>query len=346
MRAEITRRKEYIVVRALEGHLDVLSSAAYNGGLRKAKAVINAHVPEDFDEDVENFFGQFLEKFEFESEFEDINRNDAVGMMTAADMENASVFEHGEVTAIATAGLVRMGTMNIILLIRDNVSVEGMTNAVITATEAKTAALIDLDVRDMQGSIVTGTPTDAIAVVCHRDDKGIKYCGTATEIGRQIYETTRKAVEDAFSREENMPRSRDILKRLEEVGITLDDIVSSAMMLYIDDDRFSRAEVAEKLKEEIRKECSDMNIALLISSAFYLDEEASKRRGIADDPVNLVADEMIGIDIAEYIGGKKALFNFAYYDRKKPGILSRLSPFFDDIIGGLIAGCMTKILSR
>uniref|UniRef100_UPI002635B178 phosphatidylglycerophosphatase A n=1 Tax=Thermococcus sp. TaxID=35749 RepID=UPI002635B178 len=64
---------------------------------------------------------------------------------------------------------------------------------------------------------------------------------------------------------------------------------------------------------------------------------------VEGDPVNLVADELIGIDVAEYIGGKMALFNFFYYDTKKPGILAELPPFLDDAIGGFIAGCMTKL---
>jgi hypothetical protein len=31
---------------------------------------------------------------------------------------------------------------------------------------------------------------------------------------------------------------------------------------------------------------------------------------------------------------------------KKPGILSRLPIFLDDAIGGLIAGCMTKLFEE
>ena len=64
------------------------------------------------------------------------------------------------------------------------------------------------------------------------------------------------------------------------------------------------------------------------------------------DPVNILSDELIGIAIGEYIGGKKALFNFVRYDMKKPGILSRLPIFLDDAIGGLIAGCMTKLFEE
>jgi len=62
-----------------------------------------------------------------------------------------------------------------------------------------------------------------------------------------------------------------------------------------------------------------------------------------EDPSFFVADEILGMSIANYIGGTNAIFNFIRYDTKKPGVLSELDPMLDDIIGGLIAGIMTKI---
>jgi alpha-ribazole phosphatase CobZ len=62
-----------------------------------------------------------------------------------------------------------------------------------------------------------------------------------------------------------------------------------------------------------------------------------------DDPVCLVADELLGIDIAEYIAGSRGVFEFVRYDKAKPGVLGKLPPFLDDVVGGLIAGIMSKI---
>jgi alpha-ribazole phosphatase CobZ len=62
------------------------------------------------------------------------------------------------------------------------------------------------------------------------------------------------------------------------------------------------------------------------------------------DPISLVADETLGIAIANYIGGTLAIHNFLYYDRMKPGISKRLSPFMDDAVCGLVAGVMSKVL--
>ncbi len=145
---------------------------------------------------------------------------------------------------------------------------------------------------------------------------------------------------------------RPILKRLEERGIYLEDMVSTALELYVPpvegEAGPGEQELERRLEVTIKKECSDVNVALLLAAALHSDEEEIRkgRAGKAgeEDAACIVADELIGIDIAEYIGGKKALFNFFYYDTRKPGILSQLDVFMDDAIGGLIAGCMSKML--
>jgi phosphatidylglycerophosphatase A len=50
--------------------------------------------------------------------------------------------------------------------------------------------------------------------------------------------------------------------------------------------------------------------------------------------------------IAECIGGTYARFEFTRYDQKKPGILSKLGPFLDDAVAGLIAGCTSRLYSE
>lgn len=130
-----------------------------------------------------------------------------------------------------------------------------------------------------------------------------------------------------------------LLSMLESRGITLEKMLDTALELYIGDER---AEIREKLRELMLRYLGDINVQALLLSALLLEENFS----VEGDPVNLVADELIGIDIAEYIGGKMALFNFFYYDTKKPGILAELPPFLDDAIGGFIAGCMTRLFQE
>lgn len=142
----------------------------------------------------------------------------------------------------------------------------------------------------------------------------------------------------------------NILKVLGRYGVTLESMWESAVALYEpcgDLNAESKLEIQKRFKSEVEKQLLDPNVYLLIDAALYLDEkhklsDSEKRSG----PAFILADELIGMAIAEFIGGKKALFNFIRYDKAKPGILSKLDVFLDDAIAGLIAGCMTKIFEN
>lgn len=139
-----------------------------------------------------------------------------------------------------------------------------------------------------------------------------------------------------------------ILSQLQEKGITLNDIIDAALALYTPcrdvDNKKTIDEIREKLEKMIIRQCQDINVSTLVKSAIYLDDELKKGKlKINGDPVNVLSDELIGMAIAEYIGGKKALFNYVRYDSKKPGIIAKLGVFLDDAVSGLIAGCMTRV---
>ncbi|NIM46168.1 MAG: phosphatidylglycerophosphatase A [Nitrososphaeria archaeon] len=105
-----------------------------------------------------------------------------------------------------------------------------------------------------------------------------------------------------------------------------------------------KGEIERRLRRLIQSRCEDVNVHLLIRAALYLDDElAEDRVEVEGDPVNLLCDEFLGMSIAEYIGGKSALFNYVRYDMRKPGVLSELGVFLDDVIAGLITGCMTRL---
>ena len=65
-----------------------------------------------------------------------------------------------------------------------------------------------------------------------------------------------------------------------------------------------------------------------------------------NDLTCLIADEVIGMSIAKYVGGYKGLFDYVRYDKAKPGILARLGPFMDDVIAGLIGGVSANMYTR
>ena len=65
-----------------------------------------------------------------------------------------------------------------------------------------------------------------------------------------------------------------------------------------------------------------------------------------NDHACLIADEVLGLSIAKYIGGYKGLFDYVRYDKAKPGILGKLGPFMDDVIAGLIGGVSSNMYTR
>ena len=139
----------------------------------------------------------------------------------------------------------------------------------------------------------------------------------------------------------------EIEQRLLNRGISCEDIVAAAMELYVSHG-MPEDQAAAEIKRKIIKYFDDPNVSSLLLGAILLEDELfckRKNSEIADDPVFLLSDEIIGMAIAECIGGTYARFEFTRYDQKKPGILSKLGPFLDDAIAGLIAGCTSRLYS-
>ncbi|WP_214084295.1 phosphatidylglycerophosphatase A [Methanoculleus sp.] len=140
----------------------------------------------------------------------------------------------------------------------------------------------------------------------------------------------------------------EIERRLKENGIRRSEIVAAAMELYVPHG-IEVDEAARRLDEKIGKALEDPNVSSLLLGAILLEDELYLKRKnseIADDPVFLLSDEIIGMAIAEVIGGTYARFEFTRYDQKKPGILKELGPFLDDAVAGLIAGCTSRLYSE
>ncbi|MHA7971768.1 adenosylcobinamide amidohydrolase [Rhizobium sp. CAU 1783] len=127
---------------------------------------------------------------------------DAVQMMTSRDVtkHHQAVRQSGEATGfcLATVGLAnagrvgadtphsgQAGTINLVAHIDQPLDEAGLIEALSIATEARTAAVIDLGwTRD--GLVVTGTGTDCIAVACPVADQRETYAGLHTGAGRAI----------------------------------------------------------------------------------------------------------------------------------------------------------------
>jgi alpha-ribazole phosphatase CobZ len=148
--------------------------------------------------------------------------------------------------------------------------------------------------------------------------------------------------------------NRDIRDVLESIGITLDDIVSAALELYFPHPGVETREKAEaRFRREMDLALSDPNLALLIYAGVLLEKEGKrsnlpniKASDYENDLTCLIADEVLGLSIAQYIAGYKGLFDYVRYDKAKPGILGTLGPFMDDVIAGLIGGVSSNMYTR
>lgn len=138
-----------------------------------------------------------------------------------------------------------------------------------------------------------------------------------------------------------------IEEKLAENGADPESILDAAMALYVPHG-LDPADARGRLRDRIAHALTDPNVSSLLLGAVLLEDALYNRPDseIADDPVFLLSDEIIGMAIAEVIGGTYARFEFTRYDQQKPGILGELGPFLDDAVAGLIAGCTSRLYSE
>ncbi len=147
--------------------------------------------------------------------------------------------------------------------------------------------------------------------------------------------------------------SPPLLKYLEDHGITLNDLIDTALEFYVPHPGVeTKAKATKILTEEFIDALSDVNVATLEVAAFQTQQEAEAGRipGLTKERFQgrpgLVADEMIGMAIADYLAGTKGIFEFTRFDQAKPGILKRLGALSNDAIGGLVAGVSSNMYTR
>jgi|AMWB02.1.fsa_nt_gi adenosylcobinamide amidohydrolase len=154
-----------------------------------------------------------------------LRREDVAQMSTAADMDNLAVvtktYEPFIVTALVTAGAETnalrtgvdegthiegeelKGTVNILVLTNARLTDGAMARAIITITEAKTAAFEDLKVPSSYTENVqaTGTGTDSIIVVTGTTGPKITYTGGHSRIGELIGKSVHEAVVESLGKQ-------------------------------------------------------------------------------------------------------------------------------------------------
>ena len=144
-----------------------------------------------------------------------------------------------------------------------------------------------------------------------------------------------------------------LLVYLEKRGISLEDLVNTALELFVPHPGVETENKAvQQFREEFLDALSDVNVSTLIVAAFLAQEEAENGRipGLSKERFlgrpGLVADELIGLAIANYIGGARGMFEFVRFDQAKPGILKKLPPLTNDAIGALVAGVSSNVYTK
>ncbi len=144
-----------------------------------------------------------------------------------------------------------------------------------------------------------------------------------------------------------------LLTYLEGKGITLQSLIDSAIEMYVPHPGIETPQKATALlKEEFLDSLQDVNVATLLVAAFQAQQEAENGRipGLTKERFlgrpGLVADELIGVAIATYIGGSRGMFEFVRFDQAKPGILRQLPPLTNDAVGALVAGVSSNVYTR
>lgn len=195
---------------------DAVSSAVFGGGFVRLSRIVNRYVDHSYD------CSDPLTDMEIFASTYGYPVNSTAGLLTAVKLRYTSVWEEqgGEASVLCctTAGsgnaaragsdrttyaaAYKPGTINTVLLIDGKLTPSCLVNTVITAAEAKAAALGDLRVRDAEnGAVATGTTTDAIVICASQNEAfGIqhRYAGPATDlggmIGRLVYESVAESL--------------------------------------------------------------------------------------------------------------------------------------------------------
>jgi len=263
-------------------------------------------------------------------------------LFTGADMDHLAVWREGfedmEVHALVTAGVetnaVRMardegrfyepGTINILVLANMKLTPRAMNRAIISATEAKTAALQDLDIRSSENPRLygaTGTGTDNIIVVSGTG-RIVDNAGGHSKMGELIARAVYAAVQEAIARQNGIVAKRPVFHRLKERDISLFGMIS--------EDECECGVVKSDLLAPLEKVLMEPKYSGFVTSAFALSDAVelglTRDKGSFEYSCRTIAEEIAGkkirrmIDLVAYKdlppvlhSALNALLNGVYY---------------------------------
>ncbi len=193
----------------IKGEFEALSSGI-NGGRRHVDCLFNHQVLPDFDHsEPAQYMARLADSHQIRIPY--------FGLLTAVSMDDLCVRTDDYLTIFVTAGITHpsgfrvggnitgngnengngAGTINIILVADARLSEGAMAGAIITATEAKGLALMEM------GYDFLGTTTDAVIVAYRKHSlPHIEYAGSYTEFGEKITGTVVRCVTEGLRKSE------------------------------------------------------------------------------------------------------------------------------------------------
>ena len=182
-----------------------LSSAPYGGGWGQRHWVLAAQVTGGYSRpDPAGHLAELARGLELDGP--------GIGMLTAVDVRTVSTCREDGVMAAATVGVSHpawaaagtggagaaaasvAGTVNIVAVLGRRLSRAALVNAVMTVTEAKSQALWEA------GFPGTGTPSDAVAVLCPPAGPAEAFGGPRSRWGSRLARAAHRAVLDGSRR--------------------------------------------------------------------------------------------------------------------------------------------------
>jgi len=151
-----------------------------------------------------------------------------------------------------------------------------------------------------------------------------------------------------------MDIQKTMLEELKRRGISSDDLIAAVLELHVPHPGVKTKEKAAKMaRRELDRTLSDVNVSALVMAGLRLEEDGKRglipgisKREFEKDPRWLIADEVLGMAIANYIAGSRGVFEYIRFDKVKPGILKKLGPIADDVIAGLLGGISSNMYTH
>ena len=236
------------IVVYFKGQRKVLSTSVYNGGYHEDfDAVYNYDAKLGAGMPCEMLADTYLEHMRLISKRLALNPDKVSGMATAASMENVAVetlkYKELTVTAIVTGGIEtnggkvgdpadyyrpvekpdKFGTINIMLLMDCDMPEGTLARALVTCTEAKTAAIQELleGSKYSNGIALEVDPVLTIIVANSESPLYLEGAGKHSKLGELIGRTVLKAVKRALAKQSGLTPEcqHDVFRRLKRFGV-------------------------------------------------------------------------------------------------------------------------------